>query len=209
MKSMSRDVSPAVIERVPQYLWCVRSHRDRGRDYVNSTEIARVLGLTASTVRQDFSHLGLTGTSKLGYDTHSLNEALTKLLDIHREKRVVIVGAGNLGRALALHGNFTRYGFFVTAIVDTNPDIIGKKVGDLTVHPMKDILNIVQQEKLDIGIIAVPAESAQKVADHLILTGIKGLLNMAFTRIVAPANVTVVNARIVSDLLRLSFRMAE
>lgn len=193
-----------VLQRLPQYLWYIQEQKDAGVQYVYSQEIARELGLTPSTVREDFTYLDFSGQSKRGYATERLSGVLSDLLGVHAEKRIVIVGAGNLGRALALHGNLERYGFYVRAVVDVNPRLVGTKIGALIVGGIEDLTDVVQTEKIDIGVIAVPAASAQNVADLLILAGARGLLNMAFARVVAPKKVRVVNARLISSFLQLS-----
>ena len=193
-----------VLQRLPQYLWCVREQKEQGLEFVSSQEIAESLGITPSCVRQDFTHLAVRGISKKGYRVAHLDQVLSKCLGSNREKRVAIVGAGHLGQSLALHGALARYGFRVSAILDESKKVIGRKVGHLTVHSMGELPDIVRQDRIDIGIIAVPAESAQRVADLLILCGVKGLLNLALTRTTAPAGVHLVNSRIVADLLMLS-----
>lgn len=193
-----------VLQRLPQYLWCVREQEEQGAEFVSSQEIAYSLGITPSCVRQDFTHLKARGISKKGYRVTHLDEVLTKCLGADREKRVAIIGAGHLGQSLVRHGALARYGFRVCAILDVSKRVIGRKAGHLTVKSMNDLPDVVRDEKIEIGVIAVPAESAQKVADLLILCGVNGLLNLALTRTAAPRGVHLVNSRIVADLLMLS-----
>ena len=132
---------------------------------------------------------------------------LSNVLDIENEKRVVIVGGGNVGRVLALYENLGTYGFQVRGIVAVNPKIVGTGVGHLTMQSVDNLVDIVQKERIDIGVIAVPAHSAQHAADILILAGIRGILNLAFTRVVSPRRVPVVDRCFVSSLLMLSRAM--
>lgn len=204
-----KEIPLAVVQRLPHYLCYARERKKEGLQYVFSQEIARDLGLTPSTVRQDFTHLKILGVAKRGYDIDGLERVFSHALDMDKEKRVVIVGAGNLGRALALHGNLGRYDFHVRAIVDVNPKVIGDNIGNLTVQSMECLVDIVRDERIDIGVIAVPAPSAQEVADRLIMAGVRGILNLAFTRVITPRRVRSVDGRIVSSLLLLSCTMAD
>lgn len=204
-----RSMPRPVLQRLPQYLWYVREQREQGVEFVSSREIAYSLGITPSCVRQDFTHLKIRGISKRGYKVELLDEVLTGSLAADKEKRVAIVGAGHLGQSLAVHGGLARYGFRVCAILDIKRGVIGRKVGHLTVRSMDDLPDVVREEQIDIGLIAVPAESAQKAADRLILCGVTGLLNLALTRITARRDVHVVNSRIVADLLMLSSVQAQ
>lgn len=207
--SVSGKIPDAVVQRLPQYLAFVRDCGTTNGQYVYSEEIASALGLTPSTVRQDFTHLDFSGGRKRGYDIDEMERGLTRVLDIDNDKRVVIAGAGKLGRVLALHGNLGAYGFHVRGIVDSNPKVIGKGIGNFVVQNIKYVANIVRDKRIDIGVIAVPAKSAQNVADRLILGGVRGLLNLAFTRVIVPRKVRVVHVRIISGLLLLSHVMNE
>jgi redox-sensing transcriptional repressor len=117
---------------------------------------------------------------------------------------MVVVGAGNLGRALALHEEFERRQFRICAIVDSDARKVGRKVGSLTVQGVRDLPTIIKEKDVAIGVIAVPAEAAQAVADIMIASGIKGLLNLALTHVVAPARVSVIDSRIVASVLELT-----
>lgn len=207
--SVSKKIPAVVVQRLPQYLAFVRDWGIANGKYVSSEDIASGLGLTPSTVRQDFTHLDFSDGKRRGYDIDEINRELIRVLDMDNDKRVVIAGAGNLGRALALHGNLGTYGFHVRGIVDINPKVIGERFGKFVVQNIKYVAKIVRDERIDIGVIAVPAKSAQNVADRLILGGVRGLLNLAFTRVVVPKKVRVIDVRIISGLLLLSHIMNE
>lgn len=207
----SKKIPPAVIERLALYVSYLREYKKQaGRKtrYVSSGVIARDLGLTPSTVRQDFTHLDFAGISRRGYDADRMERVLTNVLNMDQDKRLVIVGAGNLGRALALHGNLGKYGFHVKAIVDADRKTVGTQAGPLTVQGVDRLANVVRKERIDIGVIAVPSASAQQVADQLIKAGVRGILNLAFTRVIVPKRVHVVDGRIVQSLLLLSCSMS-
>jgi redox-sensing transcriptional repressor len=211
MEDDKKAIPAPVIQRLPQYLSYVRDYRnDNGDGAANlrSHDIARALGLTTSTVRQDFTHLDFYGVSQHGYDVALMEKVLARVLGLDSKKNLVIIGAGNMGRALAANGNFGKYGFCVRGIFDIDPDVIGDEVGDFKVQHVDQLAEFVAASEIDIGVIAVPSKAAQSAADRLVLSGVRGFLNLAFTRVVAPRNVTVVDGRIVSSMLQLSCMMA-
>ena len=206
MKNRTPSEIPAsVVRRFPRYYAHVQRRRRDGAEWVSSQDLAEALGLTSSTVRQDLSHVDFSGISKRGYSTAGLEQVLAQVLGADQELRVVIVGAGNIGRALALHGEFSGKGFRIVGIFDNSPRLVGRVVGALTVQHMKELAAAVKDRRADIGIIAVPAESAQAVADQLVLSNIRGLLNLAHVHLLVPRRVSVVDTRIVASLQELSY----
>ena len=204
MKVTNGPMPHPVLQRMPQYLWYVKEQIAQGAEFASSQELAYALGLTSSCVRQDFRHLKLTGISKRGYEVADLDRVLSVLLGVNVSKPVLIVGAGNLGRALAMHGGLRRYGFNVCAIFDSDPALKGQRVGRLSVQGMRNLVRVVEAKNINIGVIAVPADSAQHVADRLVLAGVRRVLNLALTRVVVPKRVRLVDSRIVSSLMVLS-----
>lgn len=204
MGTSKQTIPPSVVKRLPKYLAYVQALCAEDIEWVSSTELAEQLGLTSSTVRQDFSYFDFSGISKRGYETQGLQRMLMDILGANTTWKVVVVGAGNLGRALALHEEFARRGFHIVGIFDADEAKHGMKIGNLTVRSMQELGATVTQNDVTIGIVAVPAAAAQSVADMLILCGVKGLLNMALTHVVAPKTVAVIDSRIVASLLELS-----
>lgn len=204
MRRQKKAIPPSVIKRLTKYLAYVQRLCAEEVEWVSSLELAETLGLTSSTVRQDLSHLDFSGTSKRGYETVGLVKVLTGVLGVDTEWRMVVVGAGNLGRALAMHEEFPRRGFHICGIFDSDEKVVGRKLGKLRVRDVHELAEVISSEKADIGVIAVPARAAQSVADLLIASGVKGLLNLALTHVVAPKHVSVVDSRIVASLLELA-----
>ena len=197
----------SVVRRFPQYLLHVQWLCQRGIPWVSSNDIADALGLTPSTVRQDLLHIDYSGVAKRGYSTTELEAALARALGAHREFRMVIVGAGHMGRALIQHDDISRQRFSIIAVFDRDRRIIGSAIGRLIVQPLDDLAQTVSSQKVEIGVIAVPPDSAQSVADFLVIAGIKGLLNLAAVRLAVPARIPVVDARIVTSLQVLAYEM--
>ena len=208
MNRRQKAAIPApVVRRMTRYLAHAWRRREEGVEWVSSQGIADALGVTSSTVRQDLSHLEFSGTSKRGYETKKLELALYKELGADRVTNVAIVGAGNLGRALALHGAFERSGFIVRGIFDSDPKAIGRRIGKLTVLGMEQLPRVVADKQIDVAMIAVPEASAQQVADELVSAGVGGLLHLARAPIRVPPEVAVVEVRIVSSLQELLYLM--
>lgn len=194
----------SVIRRLPQYLWKVLELSDAGEEWVSSRTLAEALGLTSSTVRQDLSYLEYSGVAKRGYEVHRLEQTIADFLGAHEGLRVALVGLGNLGRALALHQEFARRGFCICALFDHSPAVIGKSVGLMTVRAMDEMAAVIRAERIDVGVIAVPASSAQTVADQLVAAGVRGLLNLAPTAISVSSDIPVTDSRIVASLMELT-----
>lgn len=199
-----KAIPASVIRRLTKYLTEAQELERAETEWVSSLELAERLGLTSSTVRQDLSHLEFSGTSKRGYRVDGLVRALHEVLGADSQWKMVVVGAGNLGRALALHAEFERRDFQICAIVDRDEKKVGKRVGRLRVRGVGDLPAIIGDEGVQIGVIAVPADGAQEVADVMIAGGIKGLLNLALTHIAAPKRVAVIDSRIVASVLELA-----
>ncbi len=198
-------IPPTVVRRLPKYLAHAQRLRQAGVEWVSSAELGEALGLTSSTVRQDLSHIDFHGISKRGYSTAGLDAALAQTLGADHEICCVLIGAGNLGRALAQHEEFARQGFKICGVFDSSANVVGKKVGRLVVQGMSDLPGVVCGQDVDIGIVTVPHEAAQRVADQLVLAGVRGLLNLTSAHLIVPRKVPVVDARVVASLRELAY----
>lgn len=199
-----RSIPASVVRRLTRYLTNVQQLMAGGSVWISSRDLAEGLGLTSSTVRQDLSHLDFSGVSKRGYEVARLYKVLTDILGADKEWRTVVIGAGNLGKAIALHGEMARRGFAISAIFDADRRKVGRKEGHLRILHVDDIQRVVRRSRVDIGIIAVPSHAAQEVANMLVKAGVKGLLNLSLTHIIVPPGVSVTDVRIVSSLLELT-----
>jgi redox-sensing transcriptional repressor len=194
-----------VIRRLSHYLQHVRTQIEQEREWISSLELAEALEVTSSTVRQDLSWLDISGTAKRGYRTADLEASILQLVGRDRASNIVIVGAGNLGRALSQHEEFNRQGFIIVGLFDSNNRVIGKKVGKLVVQSVDDLPQVVLEKNIEIGVIAVPAKAAQAVTDQLVSAGVQGVLNMSSAHVRTPNGVSMVEARMFSSLSLLSY----
>ena len=202
MSSVSQSVPGPVVRRLTEYLAYAQSACKEGVAFVSSHELATSLGLTPSTVRQDLSHVDFCGSSTHGYETEGLQRVLANFLGLDSEWRIVVVGAGNLGKALALHKDFRRQGFHICGLFDQDAGKMGQRIGRLTIRPVQELTRFARSKDADIGIIAVPAVSAQNVADALTAAGVRGILNLAPAHVTA--GVPVIDARVLASLQELT-----
>jgi redox-sensing transcriptional repressor len=204
-ETIQAKIPASVIRRLPKYLTQAQYLRQEGIQWVSSLSLGEALGLTSSTVRQDLSHIDFQGVSKRGYSTVGLEAALARTLGVDHDITCILVGAGNLGRALAMHEGFGRQGFKIVGLFDSSPAVVGKKVGCFFVRPMSDLATVVSEQHVEIGILSVPHEAAQAVADQLIAAKVRGLLNLTTAHLLTPASVPVVDARVLSSLRELAY----
>ncbi len=207
MAKKATDIPTPVIRRLSRYLALMQYLCKKNMNWVSSQKVARHLGLTSVTVRQDLKYLDFTGVGKRGYDTTGLKSTLIKFFSADIDNSAIIVGAGHLGQALIQHKEFLTQGFKICAVCDVNPEIIGTKAGPLVVQSTDDLQDIVRENKIQIGIIAVPREEAQQVADQLILAGINGLLNLSPEHLASRRTVPVVDVRMIDSLRELVYKI--
>jgi redox-sensing transcriptional repressor len=206
----SRPLVPeACVARLSLY---VRELRRLGRlrvGFVSSRGLAQQLGLTDAQVRRDLSYFGQFGTSGRGYEVRRLQERLRGILGVSgRTWNVALVGVGNLGSALLAYGGFRERGFLFRIAVDADPRKVGKTMQGLTVAPARLLGALVRQHRIDIGVIAVPAEAAQAVCDALVRAGVKAIVNFAPQHLDAPATVRVRTVDLAVELEGLAFFLA-
>jgi redox-sensing transcriptional repressor len=158
---------------------------------LSSDQLAGLAGLNAAKVRKDLSYLGSYGTRGVGYDVAYLVYQIKRELGLLSDWKVVVVGAGNLGHALTNYAGFSSRGFEVSAVVDIDSAKVGKKVGGVVVRHVDELLSIVNNDKVSIGVIATPPASAQRAAELLVAAGIKSILNFAATVLTVPSEVSV------------------
>lgn len=197
-------ISEAVIKRLPRYYRHIKHLADSGVMRVSSNKIASVLNITASQVRQDLCNFGGFGQQGYGYDVIKLKNELAAILGLDRQYDMIIVGAGNIGRALAGYKGFADDGFCVRALFDIDPRC--SSINGIKVYEIDFLEAYVKENNVDIAIIATQKESAKSVADSLIACGIKSIWNFAPVEIEVPDDVTVENISMSESLYVLSYR---
>jgi len=172
-------IPDATVARLPVYLRALYTLADRGVSTVASDELATAAGVNSAKLRKDLSHLGSYGIRGVGYDVEYLVYQVSRALGLNQNWPVVIVGAGNLGHALANYGGFVSRGFRIAAMLDSDQSMVGHRVGSVTVRHVSELEEIVASSGIAIGVIAVPAAAAQAVCDRLVAAGVTSILNFA------------------------------
>ncbi len=174
-----RAIPEATVGRLPRYLQALAGIAARGTTVASSEELAVAAGVTSAKVRKDLSHLGSYGTRGVGYDVAYLIHQIRRELGLTQAWGIAIAGIGNLGHALANYKGFAERGFRVAGLVDIDPAKIGERIGDLEVVHLDELSELVRDRRVAIGLIATPAAAAQSVADRMIDSGIRSILNFA------------------------------
>src|SRR5271154_1209773 len=201
----SGGIPEATVARLPVYLRALYGLAERGISTVASEELAAAAGVNSAKLRKDLSHLGSYGIRGVGYDVDYLVYQVSRTLGLNQDWPVVIVGAGNLGRALANYGGFVSRGFTISAMLDSDPAIVGSSIARLTVRHVDELEALVAREKVAIGVIATPAGSAQGVCDRLVAAGVTSILNFAPLVLSVPEGVDVRKVDLSIELQILAF----
>ncbi len=191
--------------RLPVYLRILLEQSEAGIGNVSSEELADLAGVNAAKVRKDLSYLGTYGTRGVGYEVDYLIYQVRRELGLTHDWPVVIVGAGNLGQALAGYGGFGQRGFPVAGIVDVDPAKVGSVIGGVRVRALADLPAIVRSQHISIGVVATPASAAQAAADLLVAAGVTSILNFAPVVLTAPPSVNVRKVDLAVELQILSY----
>ena len=199
-----KNISMAVIKRLPKYHRYLSELQNNGVDRISSKELSEKIGFTASQIRQDLNCFGDFGQQGYGYNVGELYNQISTILGLTKEYKTVIVGAGNIGQAVANYGRFEKLGFDLKAIFDINPKIIGLKIRDIEIQDIDFLEEVLKSEKIDIGIICIPRNNAQKVCDIFVANDVKGIWNFAPVDLVTPKDVIVENVHLSESLLTLS-----
>ena len=176
---MPIEIPEVVIERLPVYARALAALQARGLDVVSSQDLGDQLGVTPAQIRKDLSYFGRFGKQGRGYNVNRLMEELQQILGLNRHWRMVLIGVGQLGHAILQYGGFAPQGFHIAEAFDASPDLIGQRLGGITVRDVAEVPEVLRTRHIDIGIVSVPAERAQEVIDTLVAGGIKAILNYA------------------------------
>lgn len=200
-----RRIPEATVARLPEYLRVLTESFDAGVGNLSSEELADMAGVNAAKVRKDLSHLGTYGVRGVGYEVEYLIYQVRRELGLDHDWPVVIVGAGNLGQALAGYGGFRDRGFPIAGIVDLDDAKVGTTIGGVEVRCLNDMGSIVRDGQVSIGVVATPATAAQDAADRLVAAGVTSILNFAPVLLNVPASVAVRKVDLAIELQILSY----
>jgi redox-sensing transcriptional repressor len=202
---MESTIPGIIVGRLPIYLQALEYMQRQGILSTSSQELGEYIGISAAQIRKDLSQFGEFGKQGKGYSVDYLVEQLRAILKVDRIWDMVVVGAGNLGRAIARYGDFQKHGFRVAMIFDNDPQRIGEKIEGFVVQDMKDLVPLVQQANIKIATLTVPGAAAQSVTDELVKAGIKSILNYAPISLNLPPDVHVQYVDPVIYLQRMAY----
>lgn len=206
MKKGSK-ISNAVIKRLPRYRRYLNELRRKGVDKISSRELSDLIGYTASQIRQDLNNFGGFGQQGYGYNVEALYNEISSILGLDKEYKMVIVGAGNLGQAIANHTYYYKAGFVVSSLFEVNPKLVGIKINDINVRDYEELVQYIEENAIDIGIICTTKDAAQEVADKMSFAGVKGIWNFAPVDLEVPDTVSVENVHLSDGLHSLAYHI--
>ena len=207
-----KNIPPVTINRLSIYHRCLEkileTQNEEYLEIISSLKIEEMTGINSAQIRKDLAYFGEFGKRGLGYPVIDLSRELKKILGLDKKWSVIIAGAGNLGKALVKYKGFQKRGFIIKGIFDNSPIKIGKRLGHIFIYNIKEIEKFIQTEKISIGIIVVPADSAQEVADKMATGGIKAILNFAPIHIILPPEIKIHNVDLAIEFEGLTYYLS-
>lgn len=208
-RKKDKGIPAGVVTRLPIYLRYLTALRDQGVNRVSSAQLGAALNFTAAQIRSDLSYFGSFGQQGYGYDVSELLHHVSRILGLDRTYAMVLVGAGNLGKALASYENFRKRGFEIRAIFDIDEHLVGNYHACCIIQHVDNLENYLQENPTDIGIIATPGDVSQDICDTLVKNGVRSIWNFSPIHLQVPDDVLVEHMHLTDSLLRLSFRLNE
>lgn len=202
-----RNISQAVIRRLPRYYRYLGDLLENEVERISSNDLSKRMNVTASQIRQDLNNFGGFGQQGYGYNVKYLHTEIGKILGLDNTHNFVIVGAGNLGQALANYVSFEKRGFVVKGLFDVNPRLEGIKIRGIPIRKMDELKSFIKDNNIEIAVLTIPKEKAIEVADMLVDTEIKGIWNFAHTDLKLPKHIIVENVHLSDSLMSLSYRI--
>lgn len=202
-----KEISQAVIGRLPRYFRYLGELKDEGVERISSQDLSVLMKITASQIRQDFNNFGGFGQQGYGYNVEYLYDEIGRILGLNRKHSFIIVGAGNLGRALGNYMNFERRGFIFKGMFDKDPALFGEKVRGVEVMPMEKLDSFVRENNIDIAVLTIPKAGTEEAAERLVKNGIKAIWNFAHVDLNVPEEIQVENVHLSDSLMKLSYNI--
>ncbi len=202
-----KEISKAVITRLPRYYRYLGELLESGVERISSNELSKRMKVTASQIRQDLNNFGGFGQQGYGYNVKYLHTEIGKILGIDRQHHLIIIGAGNLGQALANYTNFEKRGFIIKGMFDINPRLIGLVVRGIEIRGVDDLEQFIKDNDVQMAALTIPKTKAPEIADRLVNAGVKAIWNFAHVDLNVPDDVVVENVHLSESLMRLSYRV--
>lgn len=204
---MEKEISQAVIRRMPRYYRYLGELLDDGAERISSNELSARMRVTASQIRQDLNNFGGFGQQGYGYNVKYLYDEIGKILGMDRQHNIIVVGAGNLGQALANYLKFEKRGFVINGLFDVNPALKGISVRGIKIRMMEELEGFLKENQVDIAALTLPKEKVDEVANKLVSLGIRAIWNFAHLDLELPGHVVVENVHLSDSLMQLSYNI--
>lgn len=204
----SRGISRAVIRRLPRYYRYLGELLENGVERISSSDLSKRMKVTASQIRQDLNNYGGFGQQGYGYNVKYLYTEIGKILGLEENHNFIIIGAGNLGQALANYTSFENRGFILKGIFDVNPRLEGVTIRGVQIRMMDELSSFIRDNDVEIGVLTIPKEKAIEVANLLVDNGVRAIWNFAHTDLNLPDNVIVENVHLSESLMQLSYNIS-
>ena len=204
-----KNVSPVVIKRLPRYYRYLSELLSHDVSRVSSAELSRKMGVTASQIRQDFNCFGDFGQQGYGYNVKHLHEQIGEILGMNRHYSLIIIGAGNLGHALANYAGIEKRGYRIIGIFDNDPKKIGTKIKNISIYDITKLEDFCQANQVDIAVLSIPKPVVKEITNRLVSIGIKGLWNFSYADLETPDDIIVENVHLSDSLMRLSYKITQ
>ncbi|MGN0484074.1 MAG: redox-sensing transcriptional repressor Rex [Lachnospiraceae bacterium] len=204
---MEKEISQAVIRRMPRYYRYLGELLDAGVERISSNELSSQMRVTSSQIRQDLNNFGGFGQQGYGYNVKYLYEEIGKILGLDQQHNIIVIGAGHLGQALANYVNFEKRGFVITALFDIDESLCGKTVRGIKIRMMNELETFLSENQVDIAALTMPKTHAGEVADRLVALGVPGIWNFAHLDLELPEHVVVENVHLSDSLMQLSYNI--
>lgn len=204
---MAKDISQAVIRRMPRYYRYLGELIEENVERISSNELSRRMKVTASQIRQDLNNFGGFGQQGYGYNVKFLYEEIGKILGLDQQHNIIVLGAGNLGQALANYVQFEKRGFVITGLFDVNPRLAGVSVRGIPIHMMDELEEFVRTHEVHIAALTMPKEKAEQAAEKVVDMGIRAIWNFAHVDLELPKDVVVENVHLSDSLMQLSYNI--
>ncbi len=204
---MKREISQVVIKRMPRYYRYLGELLEKNIERISSKELSELMNVTASQIRQDLNNFGGFGQQGYGYNVLYLYNEIGRILGLDMEHQVIIIGAGNLGQALATHSTFEKQGFIIRGVFDVRPELKDKPIKKIKIQMMDELEDFCKNNKVDIAALTIPKTAAQEVAQKLESYGVRAFWNFSHLDLELGEHVIVQNVHLSDSLMRLSLNM--
>ena len=205
----SKNISLAVIKRLPRYYRYLGDILDDGITRISSKDLSRRMNITASQIRQDLNNFGCFGQQGYGYNVEVLYNEIKSILGLDKQYSLIIIGAGNIGQALVNYINFGRRGYNFQALFDVNPKLIGLSIRGIEIYDVDSLETYLNDNPIDIAVLTLPKTNAVTAAETVIRCGVKGIWNFSHIDIDTPEDVKVENVHLTDSLMTLSYKLNE